>query len=271
MPQISYSELKQRVSIVQVFTKLINRDITEEPRNGQIRISCPRCESSNKSLSINTEKNLFKCFRCEHELGTPYQGNILDAVATYNKITPRKAAEKITAWFPAEDREVQKPTETTHTRNKPLGFALKGIDPTHESVVSLFYSNDVIETFGIGYYKGRSFPNGSLVAPLKNRGSEIVGYLGFTSEGETTYPEKFHTDQTLFGENQLDATDTGELLITQNPSDVFVLQSQAHMTAVATMQNIPSDYHIKILTEMTYSRYTYLYTEQQSDEELGAI
>src|SRR5205823_51822 len=63
------------------------------------------------------------------------------------------------------------------TPNKPLGFALKNIDPAHSYLQERGLSKETIDTFGLGFcIKG--VMAGRIVTPIHNIGGELVGYAG---------------------------------------------------------------------------------------------
>jgi DNA primase len=70
---ISYKELKQHISIVQVLQKF---GVKTEQKGKQLVTSCPKCGGVFK---VSKEKNCFKCF----SPGCSAKGNILDFVAIF--------------------------------------------------------------------------------------------------------------------------------------------------------------------------------------------
>lgn len=92
---IDFKELKANVTMLQVlehYQLLSQMQRSKEGYQGK----CPFCENpSKRSLKINTEKNIFKCFAP----GCGAKGNLLDFVARMENTSVRGAALKLTDWF----------------------------------------------------------------------------------------------------------------------------------------------------------------------------
>jgi hypothetical protein len=66
--------------------------------------------------------------------------------------------------------------EVPPSRNEPLTFALKKIDPTHPSVQALGFPEETVTYFGIGYYSGKGMMGNHIVIPVYDRNGSLVAY-----------------------------------------------------------------------------------------------
>jgi DNA primase len=175
-----------------------------------LRGACPLPSHTSKgapSFCVNTDKGAWSCKSdsCVAARGGKAGGNVLDLVAVMENCSVRDAALKLAEWFgigtatnkdphrpapaasPAEDRtklvaEKKREAEATETppgtENKPLGFALKGIDHSHRFLGARGISTATAEAFGIGYFSGRGSMAGRVVIPIHDRRGELVAYAG---------------------------------------------------------------------------------------------
>jgi hypothetical protein len=67
----------------------------------------------------------------------------------------------------------------TPSRNEPLTFALKNIEPDHPRVKALGFQEDILTAFGVGYYRGRGMMENRIVIPIHNPSRQLVAYAGF--------------------------------------------------------------------------------------------
>jgi DNA primase len=113
---VNFKEVKAKVTLTQVlehYGLLAAMKQSKEGFEGQ----CPFCQSESKrSLKINTDKSIFKCFAP----GCQAKGNVLDFVARMEKTTVRGAALKLTSWFnlptaKGSSREQRAPTQADDT------------------------------------------------------------------------------------------------------------------------------------------------------------
>ena len=98
--RINFQELKLRIRLKDLLDKLAWKPT--EGRGAQLRGPCPlpACQASAvsepsasraRSFSVNTERNIFRCFRCGSS------GNVLDFWQHYRGITIHAAAQELTA------------------------------------------------------------------------------------------------------------------------------------------------------------------------------
>lgn len=92
---VDFKELKAQVTLVQVLEHYGLLGVMKPSKEGY-EGKCFFCNSESKrSLKINTQKSIFKCFAP----GCEAKGNVLDFVARMEKTSVRDAALKLTSWF----------------------------------------------------------------------------------------------------------------------------------------------------------------------------
>jgi hypothetical protein len=219
---LSFKELKERISLEHV---LRHHGLFEglKLKGKSLRGPCPFCEAADGTpFSVSLEKNCFQCFSCHAS------GNILDFVARWEGISIREAGQVLTKNFveekepPPAAQTVEKITEReageradidssaqapaamlpqgeTLSRNEPLTFALKNIEPDHPSVKALGIQEDILTAFGVGYYRGRGMMGNRIVIPVFNTSRQLVAYAGFHPEERTyIYPPQFRRELELY-------------------------------------------------------------------------
>ena len=83
---VSYKEVKQKISIVQV---LEYYGVKTVRKGKQLAGKCPWCGGS--GFKVSPEKNCYKCF----SKGCTHYGNILDFVSQLDGITIKQAAQEL--------------------------------------------------------------------------------------------------------------------------------------------------------------------------------
>jgi hypothetical protein len=143
----------------------------------------------------------------------------------------------------------------TLSRNEPLTFTLKNIEPDHPSMKALGIQEDILTAFGVGYYRGRGMMENRIVIPVFNTSRQLVAYAGFHPEERTyTYPPKFKRELELYnlsGSLNDDGADQG-LILVRHPLEVITLVSAGHLNAVAIMgDTLSSEQKEVLLAEYT--------------------
>jgi len=201
----------------------------------QYRGLCPIHRGEGRdAFHANLSRNLFHCFSCGAG------GTVLDFVAAMEPCSLREAAQKLqTLRVVAPPRA--RSTEPRVTRESkplsPLGFQLRGIDPTHPYLASRGITTATAEEFGIGFYRGAGFLSGRLVIPIHNAGGELVAYSGRSLDGTEPryrFPSGFAKSQVLFNLHRATATRQDRVVVVEGFFDCFQLH-QAGVAAVALM------------------------------------
>jgi hypothetical protein len=126
----------------------------------------------------------------------------------------------------------------TPSRNEPLTFALKNVEPDHPSMKALGIQEDILTAFGVGYYSGRGMMENRIVIPIYNLSRQLVAYAGFHPKERTyTYPPKFRKELELYnlgGALAEVGADQG-LILVRHPLEVITLVSVGYLNAVALM------------------------------------
>jgi hypothetical protein len=136
------------------------------------------------------------------------------------------------------------------SRNEPLTFTLKNIEPDHPSVKTLGIQEDTLTAFGVGYYRGRGMMGNRIVIPIYNPSRQLVAYAGFHPEDRTyIYPPKFRRELELYnlaGALADHGADQG-LILVRHPLEALLLVSAGHPNAVAIMGDTLSEEQMEVL------------------------
>jgi DNA primase len=143
------------------------------------------------------------------------------------------------------------PQGETLSRNEPLTFTLKNIEPDHPSVKALGIQEDTLTAFGIGYYRGRGMMDNRIVTPVYNTSRQLVAYAGFHPEERTyTYPPKFLRELELYNLGGASAADLGAdqgVILVRHPLEALMLVSAGYLNAIATMGDTLSKEQVELL------------------------
>lgn len=205
---VDFKAVKAAVSIEMVLDHYQINWLRKE--TGDLVGKCPIHRGDGKrAFRVNVKKNIFNCFSCSA------RGNVIDFVGAMEQCSVRDAAVKLKDWFsismPTAERLHQKPgppriiepalVGERAAENKPLGFELKGIDPTHPYLVNRGITRETAERFGVGFFPGKGSMSGRIVIPIHNEKGELVAYAGRClddSEPKYKFPAGFRKSQVLF-------------------------------------------------------------------------
>lgn len=230
----------------------------------ELRGRCPiHHGAGERTFHANVAKNGFKCFSCGAK------GNVLDLVAAMEKCTARDAALKLADWFgvgesapaaapntrtvvpPSSDNATAAEACETASINRPLGFALKGIDPAHPYIKSREINEQTANVFGLGFFPGRGSMQGRVVIPIHNQAGELVAYAGRTIDGsEPKYklPTGFHKSLELFNVHR--AKERGrQVIVTEGFFDTIKVHQAGYPCVVALMGCSLSEEQERLLVE----------------------
>jgi DNA primase len=207
--------------------------------------------SSVQSLIVDTEKNAWACHSssCVASRGCRIGGNVLDFVAAMESCSMREAALKLQQLFGvvskptfiahigAASQVAPSPASTVENENKPLPFALRGIDVAHPYLVERGIGRDTASYFGVGFYPGKGSMEGRLVIPIHNDDGILVGYAGRSlSHGEPRYrfPTGFRKSLALFNLHR--AVERGKgVIVVEGFFDCFKMHQAGFRCIVALM------------------------------------
>jgi DNA primase len=161
-----------------------------------------------------------------------------------------EAGERSDKALDAQTTAAAPPQGETLSRNEPLTFALKNIESDHPSVKALGIQEDILTTFGVGYYRGRGMMENRIVIPIYNTSRQLVAYAGFHPEERTyTYPSRFRRELELYnlgGAIADHGADQGVILV-RHPLEALMLVSAGYLNAVAIMRDTLSEEQREVL------------------------
>ena len=146
----------------------------------------------------------------------------------------------------------------TPSRNEPLSFGLKNIEPDHPSLKVLGIREDTLTSFGVGYYGGRGMMNNHIVIPIFNPNRELIAYAGVhPTEHTYIYPPKFRRELDLYnlGGALAALADEGDLpaqtglILVRHPLEALMLISGGYLNTVALMGEEISDDQVHMLLD----------------------
>jgi len=91
--------------------------------------------------------------------------------------------------------------EKEEGENKPLKFALQGIEANHPYLEGRGVYSATAHTFGIGYFSGRGSMSGRIVFEIRNEKGELLAYAGRAIDGSEPrykFPAGFHKSHELY-------------------------------------------------------------------------
>lgn len=216
---VDFADIKRRVTLEQVLRhyKLFE---TLSGTGTQRKAPDPFNDGpkgKSQPLAVNLEKNVWTLFSKDQRTG----GNVIDFVMRKESCDVREAALKLSQWFElsapsGRDTEkvadvqpakagaapthllsdaVQRDNPRSEPFNKPLGFALQGLDAHHEALSPLLtqwgIDRRVVASFGAGYYTGNGKAmKGRLAVPIY-RDDQRVGYCGISVQPDDSPLYKF--------------------------------------------------------------------------------
>ena len=228
---VDFRKVKQNVSIEQVLEHYNVR--LRRTNASSLRGFCPlpthTSEKSRESFGVDVSKNIWACqsTSCATARQGKKGGNVLDLVAAMESCSVRDAALKLDAWFmqttrtenpnvqKSEPSDEQKPqerklvagkSEDVTTGNRPLSFALTGIDPTHPYFETRGITEKTATFFGAGFFPGRGSMHGRVVIPISNERGELVAYVGRaidSAEPKYKFPAGFKKSEVLWNLNRV--------------------------------------------------------------------
>lgn len=177
-----------------------------------LRGGCPlpthNSKRSAQSFGVDTGKNIWACQSnsCVAARQGKKGGNIIDFVAIMENCSIRDAALKLQEWFsittsasraqstspPARSRGEESKQELVAEReeggqqtsvNKPLGFVLKDVDPSHSYLRQRGILEESARHFGLGFFPGKGLMASRVVIPIHNERGELVAYAGRSIDG----------------------------------------------------------------------------------------
>lgn len=300
MPYIDWKKLKGRVALAEILAHYgLLGDLAESAHGFEGVCPLCGSKAFKVNVEKNAWFCFGTCRAQAKTNGEPAGGNILDFVARKERISVKEAAARIAAWFPeergaSEDKKKQedtgqarqepagarggegnsKPLPTPQEsptvvpggpvwvdgENKPLPFALKGIDAGHEEVAALGVTTAIAARYGAGYFTGKGSMAGRVVFPFHDDGGRIVGYAGYGAHDRSwKYPaaDKFNPARAVFGmyEAKADGAAQDTLAVCRTPLAALQYRSaQQGVLPIAITTDTLSRYQEDVIADLMVER-----------------
>lgn len=217
-PYVNFRHIKESVGIEQV---LADYGVRLRRIGSCLRGRCPLPTHSSKrsteSFIVHLAKEIWVCYSasCISARGGKASGDALDFVALVEGCSLREAGLKLKARYSVpdfRDQFARQAPDNGHAFfgaakqgemqvNKPLAFALAGIDPTHPYLKHRGISIATARHFGVGFFRGKGLMSGRIVVPIHDASGALVGYAGRAidnPEPRYHFPKGFVKSAVLF-------------------------------------------------------------------------
>jgi DNA primase len=217
----------------------------------QYRGGCPiHGGEGREAFHANLRNNVFHCFSCGAG------GTVLDFVAAMEGCSLRQAAWKLAGETASSVRPALTcPKQLVTKKSKlllPLGFTLRGVDPTHPYLAERGIAATTAREFAIGFYQGAGIFSGRLVIPIHNQHGELVAYGARAVDGSEPryrFPAGFAKSQILFNFHRAAATAKSVVVVVEGFFDCLRLHQAGVHSVVALMGSALYEPQQRILLE----------------------
>src|SRR5665213_1210875 len=233
MDWVSFDEIKKTVTLQMAIGHygIPLRRMNANTLRGKCPLPTHGSETSNESFTATLNKGVGGAWACQSKSCIKTRGrvggNVLDFVAAMEQCSVRDAAIKLQMWFlvPAAGesrapvgkesvadisagKEPEPPmVPEKHNGvgeselNKPLRFELQNIDCSHPYLTERGLTEDIAQTFGVGFFSGKGSMHDRIVIPIHNSEGELVAYAGRSIDGTEPrykFPAGFHKSLELY-------------------------------------------------------------------------
>ena len=233
MDWVSFDEIKKTVTLQMAIEHygIPLRRMNTNTLRGKCPLPTHGSETSNESFTATLNKGVGGAWACQSKSCIKTRGrvggNVLDFVAAMEQCSVRDAAIKLQMWFlvpaaggsaapvekvPVAEISAGKEPELNPApgknngveeidSNKPLTFTLKDIDCNHAYLSERGLTEDIAQTFGVGFFAGKGSMHNRIVIPIHNLEGELVAYAGRSIDGSEPrykFPAGFHKSLELF-------------------------------------------------------------------------
>lgn len=246
-PQADFQSLKQRIPIDHVLARygVRLRSVGSHTLYGRCPLPTHTSRKSRESFSVNLSLQVWSCHSasCIAARGGRIGGHLIDLVAIMERCGLREAGLRLQDWFsvrashPAPVRGLAMAPSTVEP-NRPLGFALRGIDTRHPYLAHRGISPATARLFGVGMYRGTGFLAGRCVIPIHDEKSQLVAYAGRAVNGEEPkyrFPAGFKKSRVLFNLARAIQTGGGNVIVVEGFFDALKVHQAGHPAVVALM------------------------------------
>ncbi len=268
---MNIKDLKEVIDVRVVLSKYPLQEIEEE--EDEIKFICPWHEEKKPSLFVNQRLKIFHCFGCGEK------GSIIDFVAKMEGISFKQAVDKMSSMFNIEVvadstlRKGEKETIQWLIENRKAkranfrgdeAFVNRARSDSGKIRDTYFwkdrqFSDDVIDFFELGFYKGR------LVIPIRDIKGTLLGHSTralHQCTGKERFDDRFlHQKGFPKADHLYNFNNVGKLLIdgqcdmlmlVEGFSDVWRAFSNGFLKCVAVMGSEVSDAQIETILRYTY-------------------
>jgi 5S rRNA maturation endonuclease (ribonuclease M5) len=246
LPQADFKSLKQRIRIDDVLMRYAVklRPIGPHTLCGPCPLPTHSSAQSRESFPVNLSLQLWSCHSasCIAARGGRIGGHGIDLVVIMEHCGLREAGLRLQDWFsirPSTPALVRPAMSSSAVEpNRPLGFALRGIDSRHPYPTRRGISLVTAQLFGMGMYHGNGFLAGRCVIPIRDEKSRLVAYAGRAVNGEQPkyrFPAGFRKSQVLFNLDRAVETGGRNLIVVEGFFDALKVHQAGHPSVVALM------------------------------------
>jgi DNA primase len=249
LPPADFRSIKQRIPIDRVLARygVKLRSVGPHTLCGPCPLPTHTSHQSHESFSVNLARQVWSCHSasCIAARHGRIGGHVIDLVAILEGCSLRQAGIRLRDWFgggvptsnPAASRPVAVESSAAQP-NRPLGFALQGIDTRHRYLTQRGISAATAQWFGVGMYQGAGFLAGRCVIPIRDERSRLVAYAGRAVHGQAPkyrFPAGFRKSQVLFNLDRAIQTDGPNVIVVEGFFDALKVYQSGHPTVVALM------------------------------------
>jgi DNA primase len=250
--QADFRSIKQRIPIDRVLARFGVKLRPGGPHtlHGPCPLPTHTSRQSQESFSVNLSRQVWSCHSasCIAARHGRLGGHVIDLVAIMERCSLRQAGIRLQDWFggsvpttsgSAPLRPVAVAVESSAAQpNRPLGFALQGIDTRHRYLTQRGISPATARWFGVGMYLGAGFLAGRCVIPIRDEEGRLVAYAGRAVKGEEPkyrFPVGFRKSQVLFNLDRAIQTDGPNVIVVEGFFDALKVHQAGHPAVVALM------------------------------------
>ena len=248
-PQADFRRIKQRIPIDGVLARygVKLRSVGPHTLCGPCPLPTHTSRQSQDSFSVNLSRQVWSCHSasCIDARHGRLGGHVIDLVAIMEGCALRQAGIRLQDWFggsvptwhPAPLPPVAVDASAGQP-NRPLGFALQGIDARHRYLTKRGISATTAQWFGVGMYHGAGFLAGRCVIPIRDEQSWLVAYAGRAVNEEKPkyrFPAGFRKSQVLFNLDRAIETGGPNVIVVEGFFDAMKVHQAGHPAVVALM------------------------------------
>jgi DNA primase len=241
---VDFSAVKRTVSLEAVLRHYQIPGLRR--RRDQLQGRCPIHHGQrDDSFRAHLTKNIFQCFACQA------RGNVLDFVAAIEQCSIREAALRLQQWFGVGASRLRWDADAAAAggqkgelvrkeegSNRPLCFALTGVERNHLYLAQRGIDPATAAEFGVGFYPGPGLMSGRIVIPIRNLHGQLVAYAGRALDDRPPkykLPAGFRKRLELFNLHRAVAAGTETVIVVEGYFDCMRVHQAGFPCVVALM------------------------------------